>query len=74
MSTMLLELVGRRCSIRNDEEEYITGSPDIICSVTGADEDWIRVAYTDSLGNRISRMDRVESLSSIMIFEDFDEV
>ena len=70
MSSMLLELVGRRCDIQTDDGEYLTGHPGISCRVVAADEEWIKVAYVDEDGNRISRLARLETLESVVIYDD----
>ncbi|MBQ9098379.1 MAG: hypothetical protein IJY50_03020 [Clostridia bacterium] len=70
MSRMLTDIVGMRCSIKNDEEEYLTGNPEITCRVMAADEEWIRIAYVDERGNRISRLERVDTINSVTVFED----
>ena len=70
MSGMLLDLVGQRCSIKNDEEEYLTGSADISCHVLAADEEWIKIAFVDASGNRVARLERIETIGSILIYGD----
>ena len=67
---MLMDLVGCKCSIKTDDEEYLTGSPDILCRVVGADDEWLRIAYTDSRGNRLQRLSRVEYVADVMIFDE----
>ncbi|MBQ3483575.1 MAG: hypothetical protein IJA78_05305 [Clostridia bacterium] len=73
MSEMLMELVGKRCLIRNEEMEYLTGSADVDCRVLAADDDWIKIAYLDRMGRRITRLERVETLDSVVIFEETEE-
>ena len=70
MSGMLLELIGRRCSIKNDSEEYLTGSAEISCHVVAADDEWIKITFVDALGNRVARMERVETIDSVLIYAD----
>lgn len=70
MSAMLMDLVGHKCCVKTEDEEYLTGSADIPCRVTGADGDWLRVTYTDGQGERISRLARVEYLMDITVFEE----
>ncbi len=70
MSSMLTELVGRKCLLKTEDEEYLSGDPDLPCRVTGADTEWIRVSFADGEGGRLSRMVRVESLADILIFEE----
>ena len=70
MSGMLMELVGRRCSIVNDMEDYLTGSPDITCHVIAADDEWIKIAYVDGDGRHVTRLERIETVESVKIFDD----
>ena len=71
MSNMLLDLVGRRCLIKNADEEYLTGSGDITCHVLAADDEWIKLCYIDGVGNRVTRLERTENLECVLIFEDY---
>lgn len=68
MSKMILELVGQRCSIRDENQEYLTGHPDVACHVLAADEEWIKIAYIDDTGNRVTRIERIETIDSVVIF------
>jgi len=70
MSNLLMDLVGRRCLIKNDEEEFLTGDPEITCHVVAADNEWIKVSFVDEEGNRISRLERLETIDSVIIYED----
>ncbi|MBE6691276.1 MAG: hypothetical protein E7590_08385 [Ruminococcaceae bacterium] len=70
MSDMLLDLVGQRCSIKTEDEEYLTGSPEICCHVVAADDEWIKITYVDATGNRVARMERIEIIGSVLIYGD----
>ena len=70
MSSMLMELVGRKCLVRTEDEEYLSGDPDLPCRVTGADEEWIRVSFADGEGGHLARMVRIDALADILIFEE----
>ena len=69
MSRMLTDLVGQRCIIKNDEEEYLTGNPDSTCHVLAMDDEWIKIAYVDEDGNRVARLERIETLCSVLIYD-----
>ena len=70
MSAILSDLVGCRCIVKTEDAEYLTGSPDILCRITGTDGEWLRVSYTDELGNRITRVSRIEYLCDVTVLED----
>lgn len=70
MSAIFSDLVGCRCIAKNEDETYLTGSPDISCRITGFDGEWLRVSYTDELGNRLSRITRIEYLCDLTVLED----
>ena len=70
MSAMLMDLVGHKCSVLTDEAEYLTGSPEIPCRVTGSDGEWLRVTYTDAHGARVTRLSRVDTITDITVFEE----
>ena len=70
MSYLLSDLVGHKCLVRTDEDEYLSGNPELPCRVTGADEEWLRVSFVDEAGTRMSRMARIDDLCDILIFEE----
>lgn len=70
MSSMLMDLVGRRCSIVNDMEDYLTGSAEITCHVVAIDDEWIKVSYVDVDGRRITRLERIETVDSVVIYDE----
>ena len=69
MSDMLNKLVGESCSLLNEDGEYLTGSADIACDVIDVDGEWIKIAFTDHKGRRITRLSRVEALCGITVYE-----
>ena len=70
MSGMMMDLVGQRCSIKNENAEYLTGHPDVTCHVLAADDEWIKIAYRDGKGGRVCRLERIESIRSVLIYND----
>ena len=68
MSNVLTELQGCCCSIKNENEEYLTGSADIVCEVLSVDEEWIKIIYTDKTGRRIVKVERTDTILSVKIF------
>ena len=70
MSGLLEDLLGRRCCVRTEEDEYLTGSPDIPCRVTGTDGEWIRVTYIDEQGARVTRISRIDTVLDVLVFEE----
>ncbi len=70
MTDILRDLVGERCCIRIEDAQYLTGSPDVLCRVTGMDEEWLRASYMDSYGNHITRLCRLDNLLDITVFEE----
>ena len=68
MSAMLHELQGCCCSIKNDDEEYLTGSADICCEVLSVDDEWIKIMYTDKMGRRVVKVERVDTILSVKIY------
>ena len=70
MSSILADLIGRKCIVKTEDEEYLTGSPDVPCRITGTDGEWIKVTFVDPVGGRISRLSRVDYLVDITVFEE----
>ena len=70
MSSILADLIGRKCIVKTEDEEYLTGSPDVPCRITGTDGEWIQVTFVDPVGGRMSRLSRVDYLVDITVFEE----
>lgn len=70
MSQMLMDLVGKCCVIQNEDEEYLTGSAEITCRVMAADGEWIKIAYADGKGGRLCRLERIDSIRSVLVYND----
>ena len=70
MAGIFADLLGQRCCVRTEEDEYLTGSPDVPCRITGTDGEWLRVSYIDEQGKRVSRISRIEMLTDVLIFEE----
>lgn len=68
MSKMLLDLKGCCCSIKNEDAEYLTGSPDIVCEVLDVDDEWIKIIYTDKSGHRIVKVERTDSIWNVQVY------
>jgi hypothetical protein len=70
MSQMLMDLVGKCCVIQSEDEEYFTGSAEITCRVLAVDSEWIKLVYPDGRGGRICRLERVENVRSVLVYND----
>lgn len=62
MSKLIDELVGKKCKIESDE--------DFVCHVLDADDEWMKISYTDKKNSQITKMLRIEDIDNIEIIEE----
>jgi hypothetical protein len=69
MSSLITDLVGHKCLLKTEDDEYLAGDPELPCRVTGTDGEWIRVSFANGEGGRLTRMVRVDALTDILVLE-----
>jgi hypothetical protein len=52
MSTLINSLVGKQCIIRSDSFLGFAGKTEVSCKIVDADDEWIRICYTEKKTNK----------------------
>lgn len=52
MSKLINSLVGKQCIIRSDSFLGFAGKTEVSCKIVDADDEWIRICYTEKKTNR----------------------
>jgi len=65
MSKIINTLVGKSCKIKTDDALTLVGSTDIQCMVLDADDEWIKLAYTDKKNVAKTKILRIDSIDNI---------
>ena len=64
MSSIISKLVGEKCKIKAEEPLFL-GSTECDCTVLEADDEWIKISYSDKKGNGKIKILRIESINDI---------
>ncbi len=64
MSSIISKLVGEKCKIKTEEALFL-GSMECYCAVLEADDEWIKISYSDKKGNSKIKILRIESINDI---------
>lgn len=67
MSKLIGELVGKSCKIR--AEDMIEA---LNCRVLDADDEWLRISYTDKKQRRITKLLRIDRINEVEELQDTD--
>ena len=51
-SKLINSLVGKQCIIRSDSFLGFAGKTEVSCKIVDADDEWIRICYTEKKTNR----------------------
>ena len=70
MSKLISELILKECKIKTEDALQLVGSTELLCHVLDADDEWIKVSFTDKKKNQITKLLRIENISEIEIFEN----
>lgn len=65
MSKMINELVGKSCIIKTDDAIALVGSAELACTVLDADDEWIKLTYTEKKNHTKTKIMRIDSIDSV---------
>ena len=69
MSKLISGLVQKECKIKTDDALQLVGSTELLCQVLDADDEWIKVSFTDKKKNQITKLLRIENINEVEIIE-----
>lgn len=65
MSTLINNLVGKQCIIRSDSVFSFAGKTELSCKIIDADDEWIKICYTEKKGKQVVKLTRIENIDAI---------
>lgn len=70
MSKLISELVGKKCTIITfGKAAQLTGVTKLNCTVLEADEEWIKISYTEKKGNIKTKILRIDEIDGVEMDE-----
>ena len=65
MSKLINSLVGKQCIIRSDSFLGFAGKTEVSCKIVDADDEWIRICYTEKKDKQVVKLLRIENIDAI---------
>ena len=65
MATLINDLVGKQCIIRSDSIISFVGKTELSCRIIDADDEWIKICYTEKKGKKVVKLMRIENIDAI---------
>ena len=65
MSTLINILVGKQCIIWSDSIFSFAGKTELSCKIIAADDEWIKICYTEKKGKQVVKLTRIENIDAI---------
>ena len=65
MSTLINSLVGKQCIIRSDSFLGFAGKTEVSCKIVDADDEWIKICYTEKKDKQVVKLMGIENIESI---------
>lgn len=69
MSKLMNELVGKDCKIKSEDAFSLVGNDELLCRVLDADDEWIKVQFTDKKKKQLTKLLRIEHIDEVEILE-----
>ena len=65
MATLINDLVGKQCIIRSEFIFSFAGKTELSCKIIDADDEWIKICYTEKKDKQVVKLMRIENIESI---------
>ena len=65
MSKLINSLVGKQCIIRSDSFLGFAGKTEVSCKIVDADDEWLRICYTEKKDKQVVKLLRIENIDAI---------
>lgn len=65
MSKIISALVGQDCKLKTEDNAFLFGSEEMVCTVLDADDEWIKLTYCDKKNVRKTKILRVDAIESV---------
>ena len=67
MSKLINDLVGKQCIIRSEFIFSFAGKTELSCKIIDADDEWIKICYTEKKDKQVVKLMRIENIDSIAV-------
>lgn len=65
MSKLINDLVGKQCIISSESIFSLAGKTELSCKIIDADDEWIKICYTEKKDKQVVKLMRIENVDSI---------
>lgn len=65
MSKLINDLVEKQCIIRSEFIFSFAGKTELSCKIIDADDEWIKICYTEKKDKQVVKLMRIENIESI---------
>ena len=69
MSQLIDDLVGEQCTIKSEAILNFAGKTELSCTILDADDEWMKICYTDKKNKQVTKLLRIEAIDEIEIEE-----
>lgn len=69
MSKLINELVGKDCKIKSEDAFSLVGAGELPCRVLDADDEWLKVQFTDKKKQQVTKLLRIEHIDEVELLE-----
>ena len=65
ISKLINDLIGKRCIISSESVFSLAGKTELSCKIIDADDEWIKICYTERKDKQVVKLMRIENVDSI---------
>ena len=69
MSQLIDDIVGEQCTIKSEAILNFAGKTELSCTILDADDEWMKICYTDKKNKQVTKLLRIEAIDEIEIEE-----
>ena len=70
MSKLINDLVGKDCIVKSDAGLELISNNEIECKILEADEDWLKIEYTEKKGDLVTMLLRIDDIERVEILKN----
>lgn len=70
MSKIISGLVGKSCKLKTEDALALVGSAEMNCTVLDADDEWLKISYTDKKNLPKIKLLRIDTVDSVELTEE----
>ena len=69
MSKIIMDLVGKDCIIKAEDQLLVSSGAEVICTIVDADDEWIKFTYMDKKKGKKTKVIRIESITGVELVD-----